>query len=377
MKEKKKIPRLIPSGLKKKDGTDIMCLNYEYCLAHSEEFDYFERMRKKEKDLNKEIKEDQEKYILSDITDEDLKNDINNKHDKLFKDLFSHKDEVAKFLNKYLKLEVTLTGNQLEEYRTEYVTSLYEKRETDIVYKLKDKNIFFLIEHQSTIDRSMPFRIRDYSTLIMKQVIDRKRMKDIDYKYPNVIQIVLYTGNVECKANLKISEIHDSLPGYEEIEEDYKVIDINKYSKEELLLDDILISRAMIIEKCKTNEELIQSLNEVAKDILDKQIPLGEYFLDIIQRYIVSSDIRNETKEIIEKIKIKKGGNSDMLNMVRVQLEAYAEHEKIGREQGERDTKMEIAKKLLKRKMKVDEIVEVTGMAKEEVIKLETEKVEA
>ena len=41
MRKQKEIPRLIPSGLKQIDGKDIMCLNYEYCLAHPEEFNYF------------------------------------------------------------------------------------------------------------------------------------------------------------------------------------------------------------------------------------------------------------------------------------------------------------------------------------------------
>lgn len=219
----KNIPKYIPSGLKRKDGTDIMCLNYEYCLAHPQEFNYIEQKRKEKhyKKLNyktdivskknSKIKEEQNKYFIDNLSDIDLKNDINNKHDKLFKDLFSKKDEVAKFLNKYLGLEITIKGDELEEYKTEFVTSLYEKRETDIVYKLKDKNIFFLIEHQSTIDRTMPFRINDYSNLIMRQAVDKRRMKDKYYKYPKVISIVLYTGNVEWNANLKLEEIQDAL----------------------------------------------------------------------------------------------------------------------------------------------------------------------
>lgn len=356
----KKIPRYIPSGLKRKDKTNIMCLNYKYCLAHPEEFNYFEQKCKEEKNkkLEFEIKEEQEKYNID---------NIDNKHDKLFKDLFSKKDEVAKFLNKYLKLELTLKGDQLEVYKTEFVTSLYEKRETDIVYKLKDKNIFFLIEQQSTIDKSMPFRISDYSNLIMRQAVDKKRMKDVDYKYPKVISIVLYTGNVEWNANLKLEEIQEKLLGYNEIKEDYKIIDINKYSKEELLADDLLISRGMAIEKSKTNEEFIQNLAEIAKNIRDKQIPYGEYFLDIIQRYILKPNIREEAKEIIEKIKIKKGNNKDMLNIVRVQLEAYEACRQEGIQEGKKDKQSRVAKKLYEMNMPIEQIAKALELEVEEV----------
>lgn len=176
---------------------------------------------------------------------------------------------------------------------------------------------------------------------------------------------------MECK--LKTRRNTRCITGYNEIKEDYKIIDINKYSKEELLSDDLLISRGMAIEKSKTNEEFIRNLAEIAGNIRDKEIPYGEYFLDIIQRYILSPDIREEAQELIEKIKIKKGVNRDMLNIVRVQLEAYEACRKEGREE-EREN---IVKALLKRKMPIEDIVDITGMTEEDVIKLQNEKIEA
>ena len=54
-----------------------------------------------------------------------------------------------------------------------------------------------------------------------------------------------------------------SYHGYENKTDDYNLIDINKYSKEELLEDDLVITKAMMIEKCKNNEELKKNLVKI------------------------------------------------------------------------------------------------------------------
>ena len=137
---------------------------------------------------------------------------VRNEHDKIFKDLFSDKEETIKFINKYLKLKIPIEKNQLESYNSSYITAEYKSKEADIVYKMKDKNIFFLIEHQSTIDLSMPYRIENYALEIINTAVDKEKMKSNNYRYPKVIPIVLYTGEKKWKANLSFSDVQEKLP---------------------------------------------------------------------------------------------------------------------------------------------------------------------
>ena len=137
---------------------------------------------------------------------------VRNEHDKIFKDLFSGKEETRKFINKYLKLKIPIEKNQLESYNSSYITAEYKSKEADIVYKMKDKNIFFLIEHQSTIDLSMPYRIENYALEIINTAVDKEKMKSNNYRYPKVIPIVLYTGEKKWKANLSFSDVQEKLP---------------------------------------------------------------------------------------------------------------------------------------------------------------------
>ena len=63
-----------------------------------------------------------------------------------------------------------------------------------MVYRKKGEDIFFLIEHQSTIDYSMPYRILMYCLEILKRAIDITKIGKSYYKIPMVYPIVIYTG---------------------------------------------------------------------------------------------------------------------------------------------------------------------------------------
>ena len=137
---------------------------------------------------------------------------IDNEHDKLFKDLLSDKEETRKFINKFLKLPEPLKQNEIELYNSSYITSEYKSKEADIVYKKKDEDIFFLIEHQSTVDISMPYRIKNYAVEILRTAVDKSKIHQIDYEYPLVIAIVLYTGDKKWNAKLKFEDMQKKLP---------------------------------------------------------------------------------------------------------------------------------------------------------------------
>ena len=102
------------------------------------------------------------------------------------------KEEAIALINQAIKTKLKV--EEIEKYTSSFVNKIFQNREADIVYKYKNKNIFFLIEHQTKIDYSMPYRILEYETEIMKSAIDIRKVKNKEYKLPLVIPIVLYTG---------------------------------------------------------------------------------------------------------------------------------------------------------------------------------------
>ena len=81
---------------------------------------------------------------------------VKQKHDKSFKEILSDKIEMSKFLEHFMEIKVK--PKELEEQKNNYINKQFEKRESDIIYKIKDKEIYILVEHQSKVDKRMPKR---------------------------------------------------------------------------------------------------------------------------------------------------------------------------------------------------------------------------
>ena len=163
-----------------------------------------------EEDL--EIKKEKLKNLIVEETEEIYEYKVNDEHDKLFKDLLSDSEETRKFINKFLKLEEPIKENELELYNSSYITTEYKSKEADIVYKKKNEDIYFLIEHKSTVDISMPYRIKNYVIEILRTAVDKSKIHQKGYEYPLVIPIVLYTGIKRWNAKLKIEDMQKKLP---------------------------------------------------------------------------------------------------------------------------------------------------------------------
>ena len=70
---------------------------------------------------------------------------VDKKHDKTFKNILSDIKEMSKFLSQYLNLEVN--EEDLEKYKNSFITSTYKSKESDMIYKQKDKEIYYLIPY--------------------------------------------------------------------------------------------------------------------------------------------------------------------------------------------------------------------------------------
>ena len=109
----------------------------------------------------------------------------------------------------------------------------------------------------------MPYRILEYEIEIMKSAIDIRKVKNKEYKLPLVIPIVLYTGKKKWDAKRYLEESQETLDGVEIKAGNYNLVDINDFTKEELLQEKTLISKMMLLEKSESTEESIEMLEKI------------------------------------------------------------------------------------------------------------------
>ena len=308
----------------------------------------------KESDM---VMEEGEPYILLDSLDEKEKQEniqIRKIHDELFRDILNNKEEFTWFLNSFIKLDMNITKNDLEKYNRSFVTEEYKSKYSDVVYKIKNENIFLLVEHQSTIDYSMPYRMLTYCYEIMRDAVDKTKLKNKDYKLPIVVPILLYTGNRKWRVPEYIHTIHSMSAG---ISMRYEIIDAHNYSKERLLSSNSMVGFTMEAERSKTEEEFEDALKAMIKNKPNEVDTIVR-----IMKYVYKD--RLSDKEIDEFYKkIKNGEVKGIMTTIRTRL---AQHDKKLIQQG----RIQVAKRLLNMGYDKEQVQKASGLTKKQFDKL-------
>lgn len=301
---------------------------------------------------------------------------MKNRHDKLAKSILKDEKEMAQFINGFLEPNEKIESNNLIKYTNSYINKKFKVKEADLVYKLKNKEIFFLVEHQSSIDNSMPYRILNYCIDIMQEWSRTRKIKR-ETKYPIIVPIIIYTGNEKWKIpkNFKEKQIGDYVFENYKIDLEYNLVEINKLSKKFLLQKRSLFGYGMIIEKSKNKQELRENLGMIVEHIKNKD-QLDE--IKNIILYLLNDSLEEGAREeLIEKIEIKMRKGEDVMSSLYERLvNENRQMIRKGKRQGREEAKLEIAKKLIKKNANEKMILEITEVTQKDLEKLKKQVLE-
>lgn len=164
---------------------------------------------------------------------------ISERNIEVFQKINAKKNEEYKYQknnrgtrNRKGKDRISMESNQLLEEKT--------------IYKIKEKEIFFIIKYQTKINRQISYEILKECMEIMQQW---KNNKKIIMQYPIIFPIIIYTGkepwnkshNQEKTKYITLKECG--------IYFTYNIIDVNYYTKEELSENKSLIFNLMLLKK--------------------------------------------------------------------------------------------------------------------------------
>lgn len=322
---------------------------------------------------NMKLKERDVVYKIPDLEENQIYNqerieEIDKKHDKMFRNILSRKKEMINFLNEFLALKEKIKPEQLTQCHTDFITKQYKEKHSDLIYKLKQKPVYFLVEHQSTIDRDMPLRIWEYVGEIMrKESIVQKTYLRKDKVYPVVVPIIIYTGFQKWKAQTNFAQSQYQSRNYKdyEINLEYNLIAVQDYTLEELLEKRTLFGSIMIIEKCREAEELNRQINKIV-EVIDDSKDL-EALAEIISNIIVFRIGQEKAKEILKKIRRK--GELGMSPVTKMLLDLEYKNWKKGKKEGITKT----IKNMLQNGEPDEKIIKYTEISKEELKRIKGE----
>ena len=296
--------------------------------------------------------------------------EINNPHDKFFKDSLSRKEVAIDFMDNYLPqdlLNLIDLDNIIIE-KDSFIEKELEDFYSDILYKVdlaeKEGYLYFLFEHKSYEYSKISLQLLKYMIKIWELKLKQKE----NDKLPLIVPMVVYHNKKEWDVGLKLSDMMVDIP--KEIENyfpDYKYIlqDLSDYSHEEIqgisilkVFLDILTS----VNREDFKERFIEALEVLEK--LRKQNKGIEYFETMI-RYILAAkenmDVE-DLKKLSNKISSKRG-EEIMTIAEKLKQEGIEE----GIEKGKRKRDIEIAKKMLSKGIDIPDIIEITDLDKNKI----------
>ena len=256
-----------------------------------------------------------------------------------------------------------------------FVLPGYEEIESDIIYEVPILNqnsnaiLIFLIEHQSSVDYAMPFRVLGYLVQIWTDFYknsDENYRRSKKFRLPPVFPIVLYSGEQEWTAAQEVIEIVESgklfanyIPNVK-----YHLINVPKLNVEQLEQIDNTLAGIFLLEKEigseKFAEILRKSLNVIEKETDD------ELWKAVVEWIFIKLKGKHPSSlpELWKNIDLENNNRKEVITMLETMPEKlFADGKKEGIREGKEEGIKEIALNMLKKGISLEDISEYTGFS--------------
>jgi len=224
----------------------------------------------------------------------------------------------------------------------------------DVAFVLDDR-LVVLIEHQSTINENMPLRMLLYIAEIYNRLSgDENLYGKKMFPIPRPVFIMLYNGveDMPDKWELRLSDMFKDVDGAEDkanLELIVTVYNINKGRNPEMA------RRSRTLDGYETFIYMVRE-NRKAMDFEDA---VRKAVIDCINQNVLKEFLENHKKEVI-----------GMLVQEWDLGKAIAFERREARMEGRMEGRMEIARKMKDKGKSVNEIMEMTGLSVDEVLRL-------
>lgn len=301
-------------------------------------------------------------------------------NDKGYKRMFSKKKNFLHFLHKYIALPwvSAITEDDLELIDKSFIDDDFRERESDIIYRVKNKDfeaVFYMIlELQSTVDYTMPFRLLVYITELLKRLFNDTAKKERERKsfcLPAIIPVVFYNGVAPWPVSQSFKEYtsNGALFGNHVIDFKYTLVDLSREETQTILATNQLLDNVFILDKSSDSESLKRNLLTVIPRFSfmppEEKKELKEYIADVLKAYFNQMQFVDDALDAFEK------GDALMIENTfqRIKREERQEFFMQG--------KLDVARKMYRKGVSIQDIEDWTDLSKKDLEKMIKELQEA
>ncbi|MBX9490180.1 MULTISPECIES: Rpn family recombination-promoting nuclease/putative transposase [Yersinia] len=301
-------------------------------------------------------------------------------HDALFKQFLTHPETARDFLEVHLppalRQACDLSTLRLESgsFIEEDLRAYY----SDVLYSLKagqgDGYIYALIEHQSSPDKHMGFRMMRYAIAAMQRHLDAG-----NDKLPLVIPILFYHGQVTPYPYPMswLQEFSEPELAEQLYSNDFPLVDVTVISDDEIMthrrmailellqkhvrqrdLAELMEQLVTLLLAGYTNNEQLTSLMNYMLQVGDTAAP-ENFIRELARRSPQHEEVLMTIAQKLEQKGIEKG-----------RQEGLQEGRQEGRLEGERDAALKIARSMLASGLDRDSVMKMTGLTADDLAQI-------
>ena len=233
-------------------------------------------------------------------------------------------------------------------------------------------NFCILLELQSTVDYSMPIRLLYYTTEIWRKYLKglkKEEVKRKSFKLPAVVPIVLYNGKDEWTAtrNFKEKVQRADLFNKYVVDFSYILINVNQYTKEDLLAIQNTVSAIFLLDQKIDSLEFLNRIALIATEFHS----LSEKHRLKIKDWLDNIVDDPRKKDFISLIDMDREEIKKMTaNITQTLIEEREQAKAKGIEEGIQRERLSMAKKMLQKGISIEDIMEMTGLERNTIEEL-------
>ena len=319
----------------------------------------------------------------------------NTNHDNFVKKVMESPVAASEFLEEFLPAEYRnmLDLTTLKVEKETYVEDTLKSRLSDIVYSVQTKPndkgktdttlVYTLVEHQSSPDYLIAFRLWKYSLLLLERHTEKRN------KLPVILPLVLYNGKKKYNVPMNLWELFTyPILAKKAMGDDYHLIDLNAMDDRDIdyekHLSFVLYTLKHIHDR-DTLKMLEQAMAKCTKAlILDKG---KDYVHTKLILWYTDSKVSAKNKQLLEQLIVENLPKEDTDKIMRTIADTYIEEginkgiaigknegiaigEARGITKGATNKVIEIARRMLQEKTDIKFISSVTGISIDEILKL-------
>ncbi|XID90333.1 Rpn family recombination-promoting nuclease/putative transposase [Paenibacillaceae bacterium WGS1546] len=300
---------------------------------------------------------------------------IHQRHDTSYRFLLSSKKLFIELLRSFVHKGWVqgIDEANVQEIPHSFVLQDFRRKEADLVYQVKlngqEVVFYLLLEMQSKVDFQMPYRLLLYQVEIWRYLLkDEKKARTNRkaFRLPPIVPIVLYNGKQRWTAERQFRKLlgNEELFGSELLDFEYLLIDVARYTEEELLSLSNTIGSVFLLDQTEDQEQLLDRLGKLMHTIQHLPEDSQQKFISWMAN-VWKQQLPKGESHIEELVKNVKGGAAIMgLEQTLKKIRREGKHE------GKIEGKEEVAKRMIDLGVDASIIAAATGFSPDKIDQL-------